>query len=397
VVAGAAARALINPLAQSMLTIEAAAGAARHVHRAIRGYAPTPLVELPGLAAALGVGRLLVKDESQRFGLKAFKALGASYAIARWAAERWRERGGEKRAPESLADGPLPERIGPVTFATATDGNHGRSVAWTARRLGQRAAIFMPALSAPARVEAIRGEGAKVMLVDGDYDAAVRRCADEAARHGWQVVSDTSWPGYVEIPRWVSDGYLTLFEEVDEQLAARGLPPPDVVLVQVGVGALPAAAVSHYRAVGRAHRPRLVCVEPRAAACLLDSIAVGDGEPHVASGDLQTIMAGLACATPSLIAWPLVRDGFELFVAIDDEHARQAMRRLYHPIGSDPRVISGESGAAGLGALLALAGEAALAGARAGLGPDGDTTVLLLNTEGDTDPGHFAQVVGTPP
>jgi diaminopropionate ammonia-lyase len=169
------------------------------------------------------------------------------------------------------------------------------------------------------------------------------------------------------------------------------------VLVQAGVGALPAAAVSHYRTVGRAHRPRLVCVEPLAAASFLDSIAVGDGEPHVASGDLQTIMAGLACATPSLIAWPLVRDGFELFVAIDDEHARQAMRRLYHPIGSDPRVISGESGAAGLGALLALAGEAALAGARAGLGLDGGTTVLLLNTEGDTDPGHFAQVVGTPP
>jgi diaminopropionate ammonia-lyase len=158
---------------------------------------------------------------------------------------------------------------------------------------------------------------------------------------------------------------------------------------------LPAAAVTHFRAAGRAHRPRLVCVEPLAAACFLDSIAVGDGEPHTATGDLQTIMAGLACATPSLVAWPLLRDGFELFVAIDDDHARQAMRRYFHPLGADPRVISGESGAASLGALLALTGEPTLAEARAGIGLDGDATVLLLSTEGDTDPDHFARVVAT--
>jgi diaminopropionate ammonia-lyase len=394
-VTGSFARAVVNPLVRPALAVESAAGAARRVHRAIRGYAPTPLVDLPALATALGVGRVLAKDESPRFGLKAFKALGASYAIARWAAARLRERCGEERAPEALADGPLPERLGPVTFATATDGNHGRSVAWTARRLAQRAVIFMPAQSVPARVEAIRAEGAEVILVDGDYDAAVRRCADEAARRGWEVVSDTSWPGYERIPRWVAEGYLTLFEEVDEQLAAQGAPPLDVVLVQAGVGALPAAAVSHYRAAGRAHRPRLVCVEPLAAACFLDSIAVGDGEPHRATGDLQTIMAGLACATPSLIAWPLVRDGFELFVAIGDEHARRAMRRFYRPLGSDPRVIGGESGAAGLGALAAMTVLPELADARAWVGLDGDATVLLLNTEGDTDPEHFARVVAT--
>ena len=392
---GPTARALVNSWVSPGLAVEAATAAARRVHRAIRGYAPTPLVELPALAAALGVGRVLVKDESQRFGLKAFKALGASYAIARWAAERLRDRYGEEQAPESLADGPLPARLGPVTFATATDGNHGRSVAWTARRLGRPAAIFMPAHSVPARVAAIRGEGAEVTLVDGDYDAAVRRCADESARHGWQVVSDTSWPGYTGIPAWIADGYLTLFEEVDEQLAAQGAPPPDVVLVQAGVGALPAAAVCHYRAAGRAHRPRLVCVEPLAAACFLESIGVGDGEPHAATGDLRTIMAGLACATPSLIAWPLVRDGFELFVAIVDDHARQAMRRFYRPLGGDSRVISGESGAAGLGALLALSDRPDLADARARIGLDGNATVLLLNTEGDTDPDYFTRVVAT--
>jgi diaminopropionate ammonia-lyase len=395
-VTDAAARALINPLARPAFTIGAATGAARRVHRAIHGYAPTPLVDLPGLAAALGVGRVLAKDESQRFGLKAFKALGASYAIARWAAERLRERVGGEHAAESLADGPLPERLGAVTFATATDGNHGRSVAWTARRLAQRAAIFMPAHSVAARVAAIRGEGAEVTLVDGDYDAAVRRCADEAARRGWEVVSDTSWPGYVEIPRWVAEGYLTLFEEIDEQLAALGAASPDVVFVQAGVGALPAAAVCHCRAARRTHRPYLVCVEPLAAACFFDSIAVGDGEPHTATGNLQTIMAGLACATPSLVAWPLVRDGFNEFVAIDDEHARQAMRRFYHPLGSDARVVSGESGAAGVGALLALSDRPYLADARTRIGLDGNATVLLLNTEGDTDPGHFRRVVATP-
>ena len=392
---GASVRAVANRPARPTSGLAAEAGEARRVHRAIPGYAPTPLVELPGLAAALRLGRVLVKDESHRFGLKAFKALGASYAIARWAAERLRERSGEERTPEALADRPLPARLGPVTFATATDGNHGRSVAWTARRLCRPAAIFMPAHSVPARVEAIRGEGAEVVLVDGDYDAAVRRCAEEATRHGWQVVSDTSWPGYSEIPRWVADGYLTLFEEIDERIAALGGPPPDVVLVQAGVGALPAAAATHYRAAARAHRPRLVCVEPLAAACVLDSIAVGDGEPHTATGDLQTIMAGLACATPSPIAWPLVRDGFELFVAIDDDHARQAMRRYFHPLGADPRVISGESGAAGLGALAAMTVLPELAEARARIGLDGDATVLLLNTEGDTDSEHFARVVAT--
>ena len=392
---GASARAVVNRLARPALGPAAEAGAARRVHRAIRGYATTPLVELPALAAALRLGRVLVKDESHRFGLKAFKALGASYAIARWAAAHLHDRFSDERAPESLADGPLPERLGPVTFATATDGNHGRSVAWTARRLGQRAAIYMPALSAPARVAAIRAEGAKVTLVDGDYDAAVRRCADEAARHGWQVVSDTSWPGYAEIPRWVADGYLTLFEEVDEQLAARGLPLPDVVLVQAGVGALPAAAATHYRAAGRAHRPRLVCVEPLAAACFLESVEAGDGEPHTARGDQRTIMAGLACATPSPVAWPLVRDAFDLFVAIDDDDARRAMRRFYRPLDDDPQLTSGESGAAGLGALLALTGRPELAAARAEVGLGGDATVLLLNTEGDTDPDHFARVVAT--
>ena len=392
---GASVRAVANRPARPTSGLAAEAGEARRVHRAIPGYAPTPLVELPGLAAALRLGRVLVKDESHRFGLKAFKALGASYAIARWAAGRLRNRLGDERAPESLADGPLPERLGPVTFATATDGNHGRSVAWTARRLGQRAAIFMPAGSAAARVEAIRGEGATVTPVDGDYDAAVRRCADEAARHGWQIVSDTAWPGYEEIPRWVADGYLTLFEEVEEQLAGRSLPPPDVVLVQAGVGALPAAAATHYRAAGRTHRPRLVCVEPLAAACFLESIEAGDGEPHAASGDQRTIMAGLACATPSPVAWPLVRDGFDLFVAIDDDHARRAMRRFYRPFDHDPRVTSGESGAAGLGALSALTGLATLATARAEIGLDGSATVLLLNTEGDTDPDHFARVVAS--
>ncbi|MCC6998585.1 MAG: diaminopropionate ammonia-lyase [Deltaproteobacteria bacterium] len=342
-------------------------------HRSLPGYQPTPLLELPALARELGVGAVLLKDEAQRFGLNAFKVLGASYAIQRWLASQGKVAGG-------------------LTFATATDGNHGRAVAWSARRLGHKAVIFVPSNTVPARIEAIRGEGAEVVVVAGTYDDTVRRAAAEAAQHGWQVISDTAYPGYLEIPRWIMEGYGTLFAEIDAELGQRGQAAPDVVLLQAGVGGLACAGTLAYRRRG-GRVPTLVSVEPTDADCLLESIASPDGSIREAHGKQNSIMAGLNCGTPSLLAWPVLRAGMHGFLAVEDSFAEAAMRRLAAGDGGDPRVVSGESGAAGLAGLLALMTEPGLAGARGELGLGPAARVLLINTEGDTDPVNYRRIV----
>jgi diaminopropionate ammonia-lyase len=347
-------------------------------HRSIEGYAPTPLHDLRGLAAALGIGRLLVKDESRRFGLKAFKGLGASWALHSLLGER---RGA----------GTPP----PATVATATDGNHGRAVAWAARRLGLGAVVFIPARSAAARIEAIRGEGAEVVLVDGPYDEAVTRCAAEAAARGWQVIADTGYEGSMDIPRRVAEGYATLFLEIDAEIEARLLPQPDLVLVQGGVGALAAATVDHVRP--GSDRPVIAVVEPDDADCLLESILSPDGQPRPARGRQASIMAGLNCGTASLAAWPALRRGVEVFLGIEDRFAIEAMRRLWHAAPGDPRVEAGESGAAGLAGLLALLGDDAFRAARERLRLSRDTVTLVINTEGATDPEGFHRATGATP
>ncbi len=344
-------------------------------HRSLPGYAPTRLVALPALAKRLGVAELWVKDESRRLGLPAFKVLGASYAIHRFA---------QRRAVGA----------GPCTFATATDGNHGRAVAWAARRLGQRAVIFVPGNTVAARIEAIQGEGAEVVVVPGSYDETVRRAAAEAERNGWQVISDTAYPGYTEIPGWIMEGYGTIFEEAARQLAELGGAEPSLVLLQAGVGGLACAGSLFYWWRGR--RPTLVAVEPTDADCLLESAASPDGSIREAKGRQDSIMAGLNCGTPSLLAWPLIRDGMDAFLAVDDDFAREAMRLLASGEGGDPAVVSGESGAAGLAGLLALASEASLAEAREALGLRG-ARVLLVSTEGATDPPSWERIVGRRP
>ena len=344
----------------------------REFHRSLPGYAPTPLHACGGLAAELGLGALYVKDEALRFGLNAFKALGAS-----WALHRIRM-----------------QRPGPMTVATATEGNHGRAVAWAARQLGLPAVVFMRADAAPARVEAIRREGARIELVPGSYEDAVRRAARESERNDWQVVADVGYDGYLEIPHWIAEGYATLFEEADEQMEAAELPAPDVVLVQAGVGGLLHAAVDHYR--GKSEQPLLAAVEPAEADALLASINTPDGDPAPATGRQDSIMAGLNCGDVSLSAWPVVRRGVELFLTVEDRYAEAAMRKLAHPVGGDPPIVAGESGAAGLAGLLALltAPELRLAKEFLELGPG--RRVLVINTEGATDPVGYRRVVGTP-
>jgi diaminopropionate ammonia-lyase len=250
--------------------------AAREFHRTLPGYAPTPLVDCKALAESIGVRSLHVKDESHRFGLNAFKALGASYAMHRIA------------------------RSGMV-FSAATAGNHGRAVAWSAGRLGCAAKIFVPAITVPARIEAIRREGAEVCVVEGSYEDAVRRCDRESRAYGWQVISDTGYAGYMEIPEWVVEGYQTLFQEFEEQREEA----PDVIVIQAGVGGLLSAAVHHFRSAEAS--PLIVSIEPEAADGLLESISSPAGKPCISRGAQDSIMAGLNCSEVSLTAWPSIR------------------------------------------------------------------------------------------
>ena len=368
---------------------ELAALDVRSLHSSLPEYRPTPLVRLPGLAHRLGVGGILVKDEAHRFGLKAFKALGATYAIYRFLQRQL----GDMITPADRFYRDCNLEPGRFTFCAATDGNHGRGVAWAAARLRQNAVVFMPAGSAEARVEAIRREGADVTVIDGDYDEAVHRAAETAEAYGWQIISDTSWDGYEEIPRWITAGYSTLFQEIDEALAPN--ERIDVVLVPSGVGALAAAAAWHFRGVHSDEQVKLISVEPGAAACLLESARTADGRAVAGHGKLDSIMAGLNCGTPSRIAWPLVRDSYDAFLAVDDSAAVRAVRTYYYPEPGDSQITSGESGAATLAGLLALTGADTPPETRRALALGAHARVLLLNTEGATDPAGFNRIVGT--
>jgi diaminopropionate ammonia-lyase len=334
----------------------------RAFHARLPAYAPTPLVAAPDLAAALGVAEVVVKDESRRLGLPAFKMLGASWATF--------------RALEARAGGSLDgwrtidelrfavEPLGPLTLACATEGNHGRAVARMAHLAGLDAHIVVPEHVAAARVDAIRDEGARIETIDGTYEDAVARSA-ELIGERTLVVSDTAWPGYEEIPEWVVEGYSTIFEEIEEAGAAA-----DVVAVQMGVGSLAAAAIRHYRGRGA----RILGVEPLAAACVMASIE--HGELATVPGPHDSTMGGLNCGRPSTVAWPDLSAGLDAVVAIDDAAAQAAIDRLA-ALG----LGAGPSGAAGLGGLLALAD---VAGARERLGLSATSRVLVLVTEDAT-------------
>ena len=354
-------------------------------HRRLPGYAVTPLMSSPRLAANHGLGEVWVKDESQRVGLPSFKILGASWATYRALQEIGGFDDSDWRSLGELAE-LVAARTPVVRLAAATDGNHGRAVARVAAWLGLRASIFVPRGTSAARIEAITREGATLEVVDGGYGDAVNRSADEASED-CLVVSDTSWEGYEDIPRAVVEGYSTIFEEAEEQRSRLGGSAFDVVVVQAGVGALAGAAARTYRSAGR--DARLVCVEPLSAACLLMSMR--HGSRVSIPGPHASIMVGLNCDTPSLVAWPEVSRAFDVFVAIDDDAARAAMREL-----ASEGVVSGETGAAGLAGLIEISsGIATEAGAHIALGSH--SRVLVISTEGATDPASYARIVSAPP
>lgn len=359
-------------------------------HRSLEGYAPTPLIALPELADRLELKSVFVKDESHRFGIKAFKALGASYAIYHFIRKSWIDKFGTPFGPDSFFDSSRLRELGAFTFCAATDGNHGRAVAWTAKKLNQKAVIYMPADASPARVENIRGEDAEVVLVKGTFDDCVRRCAEDAEKNGWQAVSDTAYPGYMDLPKCIMLGYTTIFIEMEDSIHPESEPAVDVVFLQTGVGGLAAAGTSYYARRYGAKRPRLICVEPTDSDCFLESIRFGDGEPIPTRGAMQSIMVGLACGVPSPVAWPILKDGVNLFMSCPDRYAIEAMK-LYRQNG----IVSGESGASGLAGLLAMMWGTHTAEAREKLGLNAQARVLLINSEGDTDPVSYERITGS--
>ncbi|WP_432774668.1 diaminopropionate ammonia-lyase [Brevibacillus gelatini] len=366
---------------------------ARDFHASCPVYAPTPLVPLPDLARELGIGHLYVKDESWRFGLNAFKVLGASYAIARCLATKlgWTP---EEMSFAALCAEETRRQIGEVTFVTATDGNHGRAVAWAARELGQRAVVYMPKGSTAERVEAIRSLGAQVHVINGNYDEAVRLSEKTARERGWQVVQDTAWDGYTTIPAWIMQGYVTMAAEAREQLA-RQLPDkkPTHLFLQAGVGSMAAAVLGHFVAEAVADELVTVIVEPHAANCMVLSAAAEDGQPQVASGELRTMMAGLACGEPNPLAWDILRDHADFFVSCPDFIAANGMRMLAAPDGGDPQIVSGESGAVGVGLLAALMRKSEHRALAKQLGLNEESVVLCFSTEGDTDRASYQRIV----
>lgn len=352
----------------------------KQFHHSLPGYQPTELIALDNLAQNLKLKSIHIKDESTRLGLKAFKAMGASYAIYRFIKKSFEQKYGVFFQLEQLYDKSILSDLNLPPLCTATDGNHGRAVAWMAHLLGLPAIIYIPENTVSARIENIRKEDAKVIIVEGGYDETVRRCAKDAGQFGYQVIADTAYDNYTEIPQYITEGYLTLLDEIDHKIEF------DYIFVQCGVGSFAAAVVIYYKMIKKGTTPKIVLVEPTNSACVYDSFV--EGNISVGKGSLETIMAGLNCGTPSTIAWPILRDGVDYFLTIDDSFAEKAMRQYFYPLGYDRKITSGESGSAGLAALLALNET----GRMAEIGLNQNTKILLFNTEGDTDPENFKKI-----
>ena len=356
-------------------------------------YSVTPLARLDGMAAHLGLGSLFVKDESYRFGLNAFKVLGGSFAMARYiAGETGRDIG--EMTYDYLTGDPLRRDFGQATFFTATDGNHGRGVAWAANRLGQKSVVHMPKGSAKMRFDNIAREGAKVTIEELNYDDCVRLAAAEAAEteHG-VILQDTAWEGYELIPSWIMQGYGCMAREAAQQLRALEVNRPTHVFVQAGVGCMASAVVGYYANLFPSDPPKFVVMEAESAACLYKGACQGDGSPAIVGGDLPTIMAGLACGEPNIISWDILRNHADAFLACPDWVSARGMRMLAAPVKGDPAVVSGESGAVGMGVVEALMTDPAYGELKDALGLDRSSRGLLFSTEGDTDPDNYRKIV----
>ncbi len=350
-------------------------------------YAPTPLRVLDRTAASLGIEALFYKDEAERFGLKSFKALGGAYAVFRLLAEIVGRSAAGSVSAAALAEGRWRHLTEGITVTCATDGNHGRSVAWGARLFHCRCVIFIHATVSEGRARAIAAYGAEIVRVKGGYDDSVHHAASVAAERGWTVISDTAYEGYSTIPRQIMQGYGVIAEEIFAQLP--GGAAPTHAFLQAGVGGMAAALCARFWQHWASARPRLVIVEPERAACLYESVRAE--RPVVLTGDLDTVMAGLSCGEVSALAWPVLTAGAEDFVTIGDEAAVDTVRFLADGAGGEAPLVAGETGVAGLAGLRAAAADPALRAALA-LGPA--SRVLVIGSEGDTDPAIYREITG---
>ena len=368
---------------QDGILSDGALAEARSVISSWSGYAPTPLVTLPGLAASAGIASLHLKDESTRFGIGSFKALGGAYAVARVLAEAASQAAGRSVSAGEIMEGAMPDIVGRITVTCATDGNHGRSVAWGAQRFGCRAVIFIHETVSEGRRAAIAGFGAEVRRVPGTYDDSVRIAAETARSEGWHVVSDTSWDGYIDVPRHVMQGYEIMAAEAFEALDVM----PTHIFLQTGVGGMAAAVAALAKRRWGADRPCIVLADPEGAACWAESYAAG--EPTPAKGAVETMQAGLACGEVSLLAWEILKDHADLCVTVPDVDIAPAMQRLAAPLPGDSAVVAGESAVAGLVACLGSDADI-----RRMIGLDAASRVLVFSTEGDTDPVLYRAITG---
>ncbi len=370
------------------------AGAAREslrFHRSVPGYRETPLISLEETAKHYHTGSILVKDESARFGLNAFKGLGGSYCMFRILCSLL------SLDPETadyrvFLDPEIRERVSGTEFVTATDGNHGKGVSWAAKLFGCRAHVFLPKGSAEVRRRAIEEAGsAEAVITEENYDQTVRYAASLAEKNGWILIQDTSWEGYEQIPEWIIQGYLTLAAETEKQMGGKD---PTHLFLQAGVGAMAGGIEAYFMSRPGRPRPLVTVVEPEEADCLYRSALAEDGKIRSVEGDPVTIMAGLNCGTPCGAVWPVLRDGTSFFCACPDAVAEEGMRAFALPREGDPAIVSGESGAVTYGLLLRIL-ESELMRKQFRIGED--SVILLVSTEGAGDPEAYAAVTGKTP
>lgn len=365
---------------------------AKEFHKSFPQYSETPLVKLDKMAKYLGLGAVYVKDESFRFGLNAFKVLGGSFAIGKYIASKT-GRDISELPYNVLTSKELLDKFGKTTFYTATDGNHGRGVAWAANKLGQKSVVLMPKGSTLTRLNNIRAENAEASITQENYDECVRIAAKMADETGGVIVQDTAWDGYEEIPTWIMQGYGTMALEAIDRMKKYGTDAPTHIFVQAGVGSLAGAITGIAANVFKDNPPKVVVVEADVADCLYKGAKHGDGSIQTVDGDMQTIMAGLACGEPNTISWDILKNHVDTFVSASDSVAARGMRMLAAPIQGDTQVKSGESGAAPFGVLSYIMLDDDYKELREHLGLGKDSKVLLFSTEGDTDPEVYKNIV----
>lgn len=365
----------------------------RKFHESFPQYTMTPLAKLDNLASVIGVKNIFVKDESYRFGLNAFKVLGGSYAMAKYIAGQLGKDVSD--VPYSvLTSDALREEFGQTTFFTATDGNHGRGVAWAANKLGQKSVIFMPIGTTQTRLNHILNENAQATIENLNYDDCVRKAEHAASSiENGVIIQDTAWEGYEEIPTWIMQGYGTMAYEADEQLEAYGCDRPTHIFIQAGVGSLAGSVQGYFANKYKDNEPIVVVAEANVAACLYESAKADDGEIKMVGGDMITLMNGLACGEPSTISWDILRNHVHTFVSCPDWVTAKGMRLLAAPQKGDVPVTAGESGAVTTGLLYTIMTDDTYIDLRKELQLNEDSRVLLFSTEGDTDPDRYKSVV----